>query len=108
MYGSLHPCIIPPVVPSNLDYIYAKDQEMFFSIGFPADCDPSEIIYYYGAASPQRLLHSFRTILKERFFKCCIGVLHVPHIELEEVCTRNLRYNSKEVHYSAASFVNVA
>jgi hypothetical protein len=74
-----------------------------------ADCDPSEITYYYGAATPQELLHSFRrNIDRSASLGAAYGVLHVSHVELEEVYTQTFRYSSKEVLSAAASFVNAA
>jgi len=75
----------------------------------PADCDPFELSYYYGAATPQGLIHTFQTnIERAAKLKAAYGVLHVSHVELEEVYTRNFRYQSKEVLSAAASFVNAA
>ncbi|MFH0968747.1 MAG: sugar phosphate isomerase [Methanobacteriota archaeon] len=75
----------------------------------PKDCDVSEIRYYYGTATSDGLLHSFRSnIERATDLKAAYGVLHVSHVELEEVYTRNFRYNSKEVLSAAASFVNTA
>lgn len=75
----------------------------------PPDCDPFEVSYYYGAATPQGLLDTFRrNIERAANLNGAYGVLHVSHVELEEVYTQTFRYNSKEVLSAAASFVNTA
>lgn len=75
----------------------------------PADCDPSEIMYYFGAATPDELQHTFQINIElAANLKAAYGVLHVSHVELEEVYTQAFRYNSKEVLSAAASFVNTA
>ena len=73
----------------------------------PSDCEPLEVKYYYGAATPEALLNSFQTnVERAKNLGAAYGVLHVSHVELEEVYTHSFRYNSKEILSTAASFVN--
>lgn len=75
----------------------------------PVDCDPSEVMYYYGASTPQGLLHTFRKNIERAVsLGATYGVLHVSHVELEEVFTQTFRYSSKEILSAAALFVNAA
>lgn len=75
----------------------------------PTDCDPFELSYYYGAATPEELLHTFQTnIERASNLKVAYAVFHVSHVELEEVYTQTFRYNSKEILSAASSFVNSA
>jgi len=73
----------------------------------PANCDPSEIAYYYGAKTKPELLQAFQeNIEKAANLQAAYGVLHISHVELEDVYTHSFHYNSKEILSTAASFVN--
>ncbi len=71
------------------------------------DPEPAEIAYFYGAHEPKSLLKRFSSLLDiAKELNAAYGVLHISHVELDEVFTRKFRKNSREVLYAAASFVN--
>jgi hypothetical protein len=73
----------------------------------PHSADPAEIAYYFGADDPENLLNSFCSLLNTaRTYNASYGVLHVSHVELEEVFTRQFRRKTHDVLFAAASFVN--
>ena len=73
----------------------------------PDTADPLEIAFYYGAKGPGTLLSTFCTRLNEAAgLHANYGVLHVSHVELDEVYTQKFKRSSQEILFAAASFVN--
>lgn len=73
----------------------------------PPDSDPHEIAYYFGALTRHGLVTVFREYLdRAAQLSAAYGVLHLSHVELEEVFTRRFRYTSREVLHAAAVFLN--
>jgi len=73
----------------------------------PTGADPLEISYYYGADNPHSLLTKFRSLLDTAAnLDADYGVLHISHVELDEVYTQTFNKTTKEILSYAASFVN--
>lgn len=75
----------------------------------PVDCEPFKLAYYFGAATPEDLIRTFIDNLeKAAGLGATYAVFHVTHIELDAFFTRDHRYTTREVLFSAASFLNTA
>lgn len=73
----------------------------------PQSADPDEIAYYFGAKDPGHLLKTFCSLINSaRAYHASYGVLHISHVELDEVFTRTFRKKTHDVLFAAASFVN--
>lgn len=73
----------------------------------PIDCDPFELATYYCASTPEKLQDSFcRNLERAADFAASYAVVHVSHIELDDVFTQSCRYGSSEILSAVASFFN--
>ena len=73
----------------------------------PLDGDPFEMASYYCASTPEKLQDSFcRNLCRATDFAAAYAVVHVSHLELEEVFTQSCRYGSREILSAVASFFN--
>jgi len=73
----------------------------------PIDCDPFELASYYCAPTPEKLQDTFcRNLGRAADFAAAYAVVHVSHLELEEVFTQSCRYESREILSAVASFFN--
>ena len=62
---------------------------------------------YYGAATPEKLLDSFcKNLERAADYKASYAVVHVGHLEFEEIFTRSYRFGSREILSAGASFLN--
>jgi len=73
----------------------------------PDNADRAEIEYFFGAEDSKRLFSRFSSLLNTAHdLNASYGVLHISHVELDEVFTRKFRKTSSDVLFAAASFVN--